>query len=93
MAGHEKALRNLYDISFKLRPAVSAEAWEMKLIPHQSSLKKVLQDVQLQGQGVVLETMKIREVSGVEKITIFSHVKTTRQFTKTEEQQLFQLPE
>lgn len=86
-AGDQDALQRMYAMQF----SASGQAWTLTLRPTVAPLDKVIARVELQGEGVVLKTMKVVELGGDETITTFFETRR-RSFTPAELTELFRLP-
>ncbi len=87
-AGDRDALAQMYSMELRGDPAA---LWTLKLRPRISPMDKVIEGIELQGQGLVISTMIVREVGGDLTKTTFTAVDTDRHFTDAEFTSLFQI--
>lgn len=92
LAGDEAALRVLYNITISQRDPSDDESWELVLVPRPRPMRHVLREVRLHGRGVVLQEMRVREVSGDETVTSFTDVNPARSYSEAERTRLFRVP-
>lgn len=87
-AGDRAALANLYTMEL----AAEGERWTLRLRPKVAPIDKLIERVELVGEGVTVASMRVVEVGGDETLTTFSAVDPTRRFSPREEAALFSLP-
>jgi hypothetical protein len=87
-AGDEQALRRLYTMSYTPMPSGD---WELQLTPREARLSRVVRQVVVRGHGVILERMRVAEVSGDETVTTFTAVNTARRYGETEIRRIFRV--
>ena len=87
-AGDRDALAQMYSMELRGDPAA---LWTLQLRPRISPMDKVIEGIELQGQGLVIRTMIVREVGGDLTTTTFTAVDTDRHFTDAELTSLFQI--
>jgi hypothetical protein len=78
--------------SFSIDFARGGGSWTLKLVPKGADLKNVIGSIELEGRGVVLSTLKVREANGDVSTTRFTDVDTAKRYTDEEADRLFRLP-
>lgn len=91
LAGDQAQLERLYTINLTPNPQNSGQ-WQMILNPRLESMRRLLREVRIQGQGVIISEMRVRETSGDETVTTFSNVNPSRTYSQSERQRLFSIP-
>lgn len=89
LAGDEKALSSTYRIEYQ---PDDDGTWSMTLRPKVSPIDRMIERIELRGQGVVLSAMEIIEVGGDKTVTTFEDVNSKRTFTQAELRDLFRIP-
>ncbi len=87
-AGDRDALAQMYSMELRGDPAA---LWTLQLRPRISPMDKVIEGIELHGQGLVIRTMIVREVGGDLTTTTFTAVDTDRHFSDAELTSLFQI--
>ncbi|MDC0719208.1 outer membrane lipoprotein carrier protein LolA [Nannocystis bainbridge] len=87
-AGDREALTNMYAMDLQ----AEGQRWTLKLKPKLTPLDKLIERVEIAGDGVVIASMRVVEVGGDEAVTTFSAVDATRKFSTEELTALFSLP-
>ncbi len=88
LQGDEAALRRLYGIDFKTEAAVPSR-WTLILKPKIAPMDKLIDRLELHGDKLVMDRMRIVEVGGDETVTSFSHVDTGRRYSEAEKGKFF----
>ncbi|MEZ4452429.1 MAG: outer membrane lipoprotein carrier protein LolA [Nannocystaceae bacterium] len=88
-AGDKAALKAMYKMSFE--PGPTADAWSLRLRPQVAPMDKIVERIEITGDGVVIRSMKVVEVGGDETLTVFTEVDTDRRFTAAELAELFRV--
>lgn len=91
VAGDRAALDRSYDMDFRVPDAQRPDAWELTLRPRVAAIQRVFRDIRLQGNGVVLAAMTLRETSGDETATTFTAVDAARRYTADEALRVFRI--
>jgi hypothetical protein len=89
LAGDRAALAAIYQLDF--RAAGPGGLWILTLKPRRAPLDRILARIDVQGRGVVLESVRILEVGGDETRIGFTAVDTARRFTAAERRRFFRL--
>ncbi|HEY8376053.1 MAG TPA: outer membrane lipoprotein carrier protein LolA [Nannocystis sp.] len=87
-AGDREALAAMYTLDLK----AEGQRWTLRLKPKVAPLDRLIEKVEITGEGVVIATMRVVEVGGDESVTTFSAVDPQRTFTAEEQAALFSLP-
>lgn len=87
-AGDRAALTSMYAMEL----SAEGERWTLRLRPKVSPIDKLVERVEIAGEGVVIASMRVVEVGGDETVTTFAGVDTKRRFTAEESAALFSLP-
>ena len=88
LAGDQESLEKIYRIEFK--PGEGGQ-WELTLRPRISPMDKVIDFLRLQGEGLAMRTMSVREKNGDETVTTFSKVDTRKRYSAREMRTVFSL--
>lgn len=89
VAGDRAVLERTYTLSFTAFAATTR--WTLSLVPRPPALARVFREVRVEGDGVALSTITVREASGDESITTFSEVRTDRALSADEAARVFRL--
>ena len=87
-AGDSAALGTMYTMEL----AAEGERWTLRLKPKVAPIDKLVERVEISGEGVVIASMRVVEVGGDETVTTFSAVDPKRRFSAEESAALFSLP-
>jgi len=87
-AGDREALAAMYTMALE----AEGQRWTLRLKPKVAPLDKLIERVEITGEGVVIATMRVVEVGGDESVTTFTAVDPGRKFTAEELAALFSLP-
>lgn len=87
-AGDREALAAMYTMDLK----AEGQRWTLRLKPRVAPLDRVIERVEITGEGVVIATMRVVEIGGDEALTTFSAVDPRRSFSAQELGALFSLP-
>jgi len=88
-AGDRDALAQMYSMELHGSPE---GAWSLKLRPRLSPMDKVIEGIELRGEGLVVSTMVVHEIGGDTTTTTFTEVDTGRSFSAAEQTKLFRIP-
>jgi hypothetical protein len=89
LEGDRPGLERLFRVTLAAR---AGGGWRMTLAPRVAPMDKVIKDLVLDGEGLVLRTLDVRETSGDWTHTVFSDVDVARRYTPAEMGRLFRLP-
>lgn len=89
LAGDQATLERFY--TARLTPGEGG-AWTLRLLPRDEALRGFVREIHMRGHGVVMEEMRMVEVSGDETRTEFYEVSTTRRFSPAEAGRIFRIP-
>ena len=87
-AGDRDALAQMYSMELRGSPE---GAWSLKLRPRLSPMDKVIEGIELRGEGLVVATMVVHEIGGDTTTTTFTEVDTGRSFSEAERTKLFRI--
>lgn len=88
LAADRAALEKNFTLDF--RPVNAG--WSLTLTPKAQELKSVIAAIELEGQGLVLSLLRVREANGDASTTRFSAVDVTRQYGAEEAARVFRVP-
>jgi hypothetical protein len=88
LAGDRAALEKIFAIELH----AVGKGWSMTLTPRLEPMKSVIARMQLEGNGVVVNQMRLVEVEGDETVTVFRAVNTQRHFSPAESARIFGAP-
>jgi outer membrane lipoprotein-sorting protein len=80
LEGDRAALEKIFTI--ELKPA--AKGWTMVLLPRMAPMNEVIERLVLEGDGVILRKLLLREKGGDETVTTFSEVDARHRYTAEE---------
>lgn len=86
LAGNESQLLDNYGVTMT---GQAAQDWTLVLVPLKSELKKMLQSLSLEGNGISISNLKVLEANGDVTSTRFSRVNTQRRFSPDEVKRYF----
>jgi hypothetical protein len=89
LAGDREGLERLFRVTLAAR---AGGGWRMTLAPRVAPMDKVIKELVLDGDGLVVRTLDVRETSGDWTHTVFSDVDVARRYTPAELGRLFRLP-
>lgn len=87
LAGERRALEAAYELEFR----TEGSSWVLTMRPKNRDLQRFLREMVLEGEGVRLMRMRMREVSGDETTTEFFDVDATRRYGDAEIRTLFRV--
>lgn len=87
-AGDREALAAMYAMEL----AAEGERWTLRLKPKVAPIDKLIDRIEITGEGLVIAAMRVFEIGGDETLTSFSAVDPQRRFTPEELAALFSLP-
>lgn len=68
------------------------DAWLLELLPTSAELAKSIRAIEIEGRGLVLSTLRVREANGDLSTTRFSDVDTARRYVGEELEATFRVP-
>ena len=89
LAGDRPGLERIFKVQLAARPG---GGWELTLVPRLSPMDKVIKELSLRGEGLLLREMDVRETSGDWTHTVFTEVDVDRRYTPAELSRIFRLP-
>jgi len=89
LAGNRAGLEKYFAIHFTPR---AAGAWQLSLVPKVAPMDKVIKELALRGEGLVIREMEMRESSGDWTRTTFSDVDVNHAYSPAEEARVFRMP-
>lgn len=88
--GDIEALREVYTLEFKAQG--ERDGWRLSMKPKSEQLARIIERIELQGEGIALLLMKVVEAGGDEATTTFSDVNPSKKYTDAEIKEVFRLP-
>lgn len=89
LAADRQGLEKAFKLDFSGDPQAT---WKLKLAPLSPQLKKMVTELEVTGQGIVLTLLRVTEASGDVGTTTFSDVDTQKQYTPAEAAAIFRVP-
>ena len=87
-AGDQAAPERMYTLAL----AGAGERWTLTLRPKVAPMRDVIDRIVLDGEGLVVSSMRIEEKNGDVTVTTFRDVRPDRVFTEAEQAALFRVP-
>jgi outer membrane lipoprotein-sorting protein len=87
LAGNEAALRKLYAVEFV--PAGPAAPWQLVLKPKAEPLSRLIAELRIQGRGLRVSQIEVRETNGDKTLTHILEANPERKFSAKERETLF----
>jgi len=93
LAGNRAGLERYFTIKFASvhGPKAAPDAWHLALVPRTSPMDKVIKEIALDGHGLVIREMVVREASGDWTATTFSEVDTAHAYDAAEQARVFRI--
>lgn len=89
LAGDKAGLERIFKIQLSPRPK---DGWQMVLVPRLAPMDKLIKDLTVRGEGLMVRELDVRESNGDWTHTTFSEVDVNRRYTPAELGQIFRLP-
>jgi len=86
LAGDAAALNRIYGMA---ATSGSDGTWTLRLKPKAPPLSRLIDEVELNGRGAILDRLRVHEVGGDETVTVFTAVNLQRRFGAEEARRLF----
>lgn len=77
---------------FVMRFAPSSAGWRLSMTPRTTPMDKVIKEIALAGDGIIIRQMEVRETSGDWTRTTFTDVDVAHRYSKAEQAQVFRMP-
>jgi len=90
LAADRPALEKSFTLSF--HPEGQSGGWSLKLAPKGAELKGVISSIEIEGRGLVLSILKVREANGDVSTTRFFDVDTAKHYSDEDANRLFRVP-
>lgn len=87
LAGNEAALRKLYAVDFV--PAGPKTPWQLVLRPKAEPLSRLIAELRIQGEGLRVSQIEVRETNGDTTLTHILRANPERKFSAKEREKLF----
>ncbi len=84
--------REALDADFRMVFEPLGERWRLTLRPRLPTLRRVVESLEIEGSGVALESLVVREANGDVSRTTFHDVDAARSFDSAERARLFRIP-
>lgn len=93
LAGNRPGLERYFTIHFTSLhgPKLPAGAWHLALVPRTSPMDKVIKEIALDGAGLTISTMVVRESSGDWTSTVFLDVDIAHKYDAAEQARVFRI--
>lgn len=92
LAGNGDALRRTFELELAMTGVGPIEGqWALKMKPRDRTMRRMIREIHVNGRGVVLTRIVVRETSGDESETTFSDVRPNRRFSQSETARIFRL--
>jgi Outer membrane lipoprotein carrier protein LolA-like len=90
LTANRAALEKSFSLVFRADDA--GDGWSLRLSPTGADLKKVIASIEIEGRGLDLSLLRVRETNGDVSTTRFSAVDAARKYTDAELDRLFRVP-
>jgi len=93
LAGNRPGLERYFTIKFAAvrGPKAAADAWHLVLVPRTSPMDKVIKEMTVDGNGLAIKEMVVRESSGDWTRSVFSDVDTDHPYDAAEQARVFRV--
>jgi hypothetical protein len=88
LAGDRAGLERIFKLELAPRPN-GGGGWQLALVPRVTPMDKVIKEMTLRGEGLVLQELDLRETNGDWTHTTFTHVDLNRRYTSAEQDRIF----
>jgi hypothetical protein len=80
------------DFTMTFRSGDAGDAWSLQLAPTGPALKKIIAAIEIEGRGIELSVLRVRETNSDVSTTHFSSVDAAKRYTDAELDRLFRVP-
>ena len=80
------------DFALTFHAGDAGGAWSLDLVPTGAELKKVIASMKIEGRGLELSVLRVREANGDLTTTRFENVDAAKRYTDAELDRLFRVP-
>jgi len=93
LAGNRPGLERYFTIGFSAvrGPKAAPDAWHLVLVPRTSPMDKVIKEMTVDGNGLAIKEMVVRETSGDWTRSVFSDVDTNHPYDAAEQSRVFRV--
>jgi outer membrane lipoprotein-sorting protein len=93
LAGNRAGLERYFTIGFSSvrGPKAGPDAWHLVLVPRTSPMDKVIKEMTVDGSGLAIKEMVVRETSGDWTRSVFSDVDTNHPYDAAEQARVFRV--
>ena len=93
LAGNRPGLERYFTIKFAAvrGPKATADAWHLVLVPRTSPMDKVIKEMTVDGNGLAIKEMVVRESSGDWTRSVFTDVDTDHPYDAAEQARVFRV--
>jgi hypothetical protein len=93
LAGDRAGLERYFSLRFSTAPigAGHGAGWRLSLTPRTSPMNKVIKEMTLAGEGLVVRTLEVRESNGDWTRTTFTEVDVDHRYSPAEQAQVFRV--
>jgi hypothetical protein len=95
LAADRQGLEKVFRLELTTSPSDvrdAKEKWKLRLVPLAPQLQKMIKELEVVGQGVVLSTLRVMEASGDVSTTTFYDVDANKKYTASEAAAVFRVP-
>jgi len=89
LAGDQAGLERIFKIQLSPRPK---DGWQLVLVPRLPPMDKLIKDLTVRGEGLMVRELDVRESNGDWTHTTFTEVDVNRRYTPAELGQIFRMP-
>jgi len=90
LAADRPALEKSFALSFRAEDA--SDGWSLKLTPKGAALHDVIKGIEIEGHGLTLSMLRVREANGDVSTTRFFAVDTNKRYSDEEANRTFRVP-
>jgi hypothetical protein len=90
LSADRTALEKSFELTFT--PKDSGASWSLSLVPKNAELKSVVASMEIEGRGLVVTLLKVREANGDLTTSRFSDVDTAKRYSDEEAGRTFRVP-
>jgi hypothetical protein len=88
LRGDLSALERSFEIAFD-SPDAASGPWRIRLTPREAPLRDAVAAIEIEGEGEILSSFRVREVGGDETVERFTQVDPLRSFSEAERTRIF----
>jgi hypothetical protein len=92
LAADRKGLERVFRLDLTGDPRDPQAKWRLRLTPLAPQLQKIVKELEVEGQGIALSTLRVSEASGDVSTTTFYDVDTSKKYSAAEAASVFRVP-